>query len=128
MIENSLPDAGVAQLRSALSPVVTVGRDFLAGRVDVNSMTSTMVRAVREYYEAENAHSNSADHAGEPVAGPPTAEAARRESRELQAALAEVHTCGSGFRAQRCDADCVVRTMSQIVQDFGDLAPADAAR
>lgn len=127
MIENSAPDAGVERLRGALTPVVVVGRDFLAGRLDANSMTSTMVRAVREYYEAEDAR-NSSDHTGEQVAARSTSDAARREFQELEATLAEVYTCGSGFRAQRCDADCVARTMSQIVHDFGDLAPAHAAR
>lgn len=128
MIENSAPDTGVQRLRSALSPVVIAGRDFLAGRVDADSMTSTMVRAVREYYEAEDVHLNRADHASGPMVGRSTPDVAQQESQELQDVLAEVYTCGSGFRARRCDADCVARTMSQIVREFGDLAPIGAAR
>lgn len=128
MSENSSQDAGVQRLRSALAPVVIAGRDFLAGRVDADGMTSTMVRAVREYYEVEDAPSDGADHAGTPAVGRSILDAAQQESHELQAVLAEVYTCGSGFRARRCDADCVARTMSQIVREFGDLAPVSAAR
>jgi hypothetical protein len=42
-----------------------------------------------------------------------------RRTQELQAGLAEIYACGSGCVADRCDSDCVARTMAQIMDEFG---------
>lgn len=112
---------GQAQrMQAALSPVLAIGPDFLAGRRDADDMAHTMVDAVQGFVAAEQARER-----GEVPA--PTADAPAtpvRSAPELQAALSEVYTCGSGYLAARCDADCVARTMKQIMGEFGDLAPA----
>jgi hypothetical protein len=114
-------EPGQAQrMRAAMSPVLVMGPDFLAGRRDADAMAQTMVRAVQEYADAEQTRQRAglqpADdgaRSGEPG---PTVD-------ELHAALAEIYTCGSGYLADRCDSDCVARTMVQIMGEFGDLAP-----
>lgn len=112
---------GQAQrMQKALSPVLVIGPDFLAGRCDADDMAHTMVQAVQEFVDGERARQqgsvpSDADAAPAPVSKTP---------QELQAALAEIYTCGSGYLADRCDSDCVARTMVQIMDEFGDLAPA----
>jgi hypothetical protein len=106
------------RMQAALSPVLANGPDFLSGRLDADDMAHTMVRAVQEYADGERAH-----QAGVPDENPAPA-ALDRTSQDLQAALAEIYTCGSGYLADLCDSDCVVRTMVQIMGEFGDLAPA----
>lgn len=96
-------------------PVVTLGPDFLAGRCDADAMANTMLAAVRNYVEAAKAV--------EPP-GPSVTEGSSEdiaEAEQLGAALREIHTCGSGYLADRCDADCVARTMTQIMAEFGAL-------
>ncbi len=109
----------VERMRAALTPVVARGRDFLAGTIDADAMTGSMVNAVAGYQAGEEARRKAAAE----VAEPPPDDDTRVESRELRAALAEIGTCGSGYRAGRCDADCVARTMTVIVQEFADLVP-----
>lgn len=104
------------RMQAALSPVLVLGPEFLAGRCDADGMAHTMVRAVQEYANAER--QRSATQSDDVSAHVSTDHA----SQELQAVLAEVYTCGSGYLANRCDSDCVVRTMTQIVREFGDLA------
>lgn len=100
-------------MRAALTPVVEVGPAFLGGTVPAEQMAHTMVQAVQDYVAAQQ--------------GRPQTEPAGREGRLLQSALGELYTCGSGFLAGRCDADCVARTMTQIVREFGDPATAGRA-
>jgi uncharacterized protein YfaQ (DUF2300 family) len=107
------------RMRAALSPVLAIGPDFLAGRLHADDMAQTMVRAVQQYSESEQARQNAGPEPDEDRAGAPTSQAAQ----ELHAALAEIYTCGSGYLADRCDSDCVARTMEQIMGEFGDLAP-----
>lgn len=107
------------RMQAALSPVLEIGPEFLAGRLDADSMAHTMVRAVQEYADGERAR----QHASAPTVEDPAAAPGSRD-QEFQAALAEIYTCGSGYLADRCDSDCVVRTMVQIMGEFGDLAPA----
>jgi uncharacterized protein YfaQ (DUF2300 family) len=107
------------RMRAALSPVLAIGPDFLAGRLHADDMAQTMVRAVQQYSESEQARQNAGPGPDEDRAGAPTSQAAQ----ELHAALAEIYTCGSGYLADRCDSDCVARTMEQIMGEFGDLAP-----
>lgn len=106
------------RMQEALSPVLAIGPDFLAGRRDADDMAHTMVDAVQGFVAAEQARQPGALDAADADAP------AARSAQELQAALAEVYTCGSGYLAERCDADCVARTMTQIMGEFGDLAPA----
>ena len=108
----------VERMRVALAPVIALGPEFLAGRRDADDMAHTMVTAVQGYVAGEQ---------GSPDAGGPadaeTAPASQSpQSVALEAALAEVYTCGSGYLAERCDADCVARTMTQIVAEFGEPA------
>ena len=112
--------AHTLRMQAALSPVLTIGPDFLAGRRGVDEMTHTMVRAVQEYAQDEQARQD----AGEPHGEDAAPSSAGRTAQELQAALAEIYTCGTGYLADRCDSDCVARTMVQIMDEFGDLAPA----
>ena len=108
------------RMQAALSPVLVIGPEFLAGRVGADDMAHTMVRAVEAYVEAERGSHQ--------VGAPPDEDSAPGSVRptvpELEAALAEVYGCGSGYLAHRCDSDCVARTMTQIMGEFGDLAPA----
>jgi uncharacterized protein YfaQ (DUF2300 family) len=108
------------RMQAALSPVLVVGPDFLAGRLDADDMARTMVRAVQEYADGERARHQAGVRAEED----PAPVSVSRAAQELQAALAEIYTCGSGYLADRCDCDCVARTMVQIMDEFGDLAPA----
>jgi hypothetical protein len=105
-------------MHAALSPVLEIGPAFLAGGLNADAMATTMVRAVREYSDGGRGR----QHAG---ARPDDEGAPTGTSIEaLHAALAEIYTCGSGYLAGRCEADCVARTMAQIMREFGDLAPA----
>jgi hypothetical protein len=112
--------AQAQRMESALSPVLVIGPDFLAGRCDADDMAHTMVRAVQEYVDGERAR----QQANVPPDQDPGSASVSRSAQELQAALAEIYTCGSGYLADRCDSDCVVRTMVQIMGEFGDLVPA----
>jgi hypothetical protein len=78
-----------------------------------------MVRAVQQYSDSEQAR----QHSGLGPDADSTGAAASEAAQELHAALAEIYTCGSGYLADRCDSDCVVRTMVQIMGEFGGLAP-----
>jgi hypothetical protein len=111
------------RMLAALSPVLVTGPEFLAGRVDADDMAHTMVRAVEEYASGEQARQ-------EPSAAPDRATldkdspsaSARWTVPQLEAVLAEIYGCGSGYLAHRCDSACVARTMVQIVDEFGDRA------
>lgn len=106
------------RMRTALAPVLEIGPDFLAGRQDADAMAHTMVGAVEGYVQSERARHSAGTADTTADGAPPT-----RAVRELEAALVEVYSCGSGYLADRCDAACVTRTMTQIVEDFGG-APA----
>ncbi len=94
-----------ARLRAAIAQVVAVGPDFLRGEFDAARMAQLMVRAARDCAAAEQAAggNGATDDA---------------EARELQAVLAELMGCGSGYLAGRCDGACVARTMTQMVHAF----------
>ncbi|MEO6944534.1 MAG: hypothetical protein ABI053_07470 [Lacisediminihabitans sp.] len=108
------------RMQDALSPVLVIGPEFLAGRRHADDMAHTMVQAVQEYAKGEQARQQASLLPGEH----PAPASASREEQELQAALVEVYTCGSGYLADRCDSDCVVRTMTQILGEFGSLTAA----
>lgn len=102
---SSAPLTQVARMRAAIAQAVAVAPGFLRGEIDADRMTSTMVHAVRSYVEQEQAAGgDGAPHSA--------------EAHALQGTLAELMACGSGYQAQRCDAACVARTMTQMVHEF----------
>ena len=107
-------------MQAALSPVLVIGPEFLAGRLEAEDMAHTMVRAAQAYVDGERARQQNGVQPDEDSAPA----SVRRAAQELQAALAEIYTCGSGYLADRCDSACVARTMVGIMGEFGDLAPA----
>jgi hypothetical protein len=120
MVTDQMAVEGPEQrMQAALSPVLEIGPEFLAGRLHADDMAQTMVRAVQDYSAKEQARRADA-RPGSGDGGASASEAAH----ELRAALAEIYTCGTGYLADRCDADCVARTMVEIMREFGDLAPA----
>jgi hypothetical protein len=112
-------DGPEQRMAAALSPVLEIGPAFLAGRIDADDMAQTMVRAVQAYSASEQARQRA--HPGPDTDG---GTSVGQAAHELHAALAEIYTCGSGYLADRCDSDCVARTMAQIMREFGNLAPA----
>ena len=93
-------------MHAAIGQAVAVGPGFLRGDVDADHMAKTMVHAVHSYAEQEQATgSDGAPHDA--------------EAQALQGALAELMACGSGYLANRCDAACVARTMTEMVREFG---------
>jgi hypothetical protein len=104
-------------MQGALSPVLAVGPEFLAGRLHADDMAQTMVRAVQGYARQEQERQSTG-------AGGPEVASNARVAEQLEQALIEVYTCGSGYLAARCDSDCVVRTMTQIMNEFGGTSAA----
>ncbi|HEU0197593.1 MAG TPA: hypothetical protein VFQ88_10315 [Nevskiaceae bacterium] len=107
--ESSAPVGAAAQLKrlqAAVAKATDAAPTFLRGEMDASHMAHTMVGAVRDYATEAQAASRD-DH-------PQSARAL-----QLQQALQELMTCGSGFLAGRCDAACVARTMTYMVQEFG---------
>ena len=102
---SSAPTTQVGRMRAAVEQAVVVAPGFLRGDVDVDHMTKTMVRAVNGYLEQERAAGSDGTPRG-------------AEAQALQGTLAELMACGSGYRAGRCDAACVARTMTQMVHEF----------
>ncbi len=102
----SAPATQAGRMRAAIGKAVVVGPGFLRGDVNADHMANTMVAAVRTYVDEERAAGGD----GRPK---------DREAGELQNVLAELMACGSGYLAGRCDAACVGRTMTQMVDEFG---------
>lgn len=119
MTQTTESDEQAGRMQRALTPVLQIGPDFLAGRQDAVAMAHTMVDAVQGFVDGERARA-----AGHAPADDVPAVPAVRAPQELEAALVEIYGCGSGFLADRCDAACVARTMTQIMGEFGDLAAA----
>jgi hypothetical protein len=113
-------DGQAERMRAALSPVLTIGPDFLAGRRDADDMAHTMVRAVQGYVQGEQARQQASGGTDGDSASDPE----RRTAQLREAVMAEIYTCGSGYLADRCDSACVARTMAQIMGEFGDAIPA----
>ena len=104
----SVPMTQASRMRAAIQLAVAVAPGFLRGDVDADHMANTMVHAVRGYLEQEQ--STGGDGAPHDA-----------ESRALQGTLAELMACGSGYLANRCDAACVARTMTEMVHEFGSI-------
>lgn len=115
MTESTTFDERTLRMRAALSPVLALGPEFLSGRRDADAMAHTMVRTVQEFVLDERAH-QQAERPAEPGRSPGPAS---RATQELEAALTEIYTCGSGYLADRCDSACVARTMTQLLDEFG---------
>jgi hypothetical protein len=99
------------RMRAAVEQTLAIAPSFLRGDVDADHMAKTMVHAVHQYVEQERAAGSDA----------PPGDA---EVEALQAALTELMACGSGYLADRCDAACVARTMTEMVHQFAAHPPA----
>lgn len=106
------------RMRAALSPVIAIGPDFLAGQRDAADMAHTMVAAVQAYVDGERAH----ESAGGASNRDSVSSSERETVLELRAVFSEIYGCGSGYLADRCDSDCVARTMVQILGEFSGPA------
>jgi hypothetical protein len=91
-------DGQAERMRAALSPVLMIGPDFLAGRRDADDMAHTMVRAVQEYVQGEQARQQASGRTDHSAPDPE-----RRTAQSLEAVLAEIYTraYGSGSTARR---------------------------
>lgn len=100
------------RIKAAVDGVVAIGPRFLSGEVTVDVMTEAMIAAVHGYEADERADGRD----GSPLGA---------RSAQLAPVLQELITCGGGYRAGRCDADCVARTMTDLVQEYGGAAAAE---
>lgn len=100
------PSAQIERMRTAIAQAVASGPAFLRGDVDADYMAHVMVGAVNHYVEGERAagSSNASENA---------------QAQALQHVIGELMACGSGYLAGRCDAACVGRTMTYMVNEFG---------
>lgn len=105
MPESAMDAAQIQRMKAAIAKVVQVGPGFLRGEVDVQRMTDTMIHAVRGYAEEEKAAGGD----GQPRSP---------EAGQLGEVLRELYGCGAGFQADRCDAACVARTITRMVDEF----------
>lgn len=101
-------DDQVSQIRAAISKVVAAGPDFLAKKIPAEKMAHTMIKAVEDYAKQNGKGSHVHPKSN--------------EARELLNVLDEVEGCGSGFLAQRCDADCVARTITYLLHEYPNKA------
>lgn len=99
------PMTQTARMHAAVDKTVAVAPGFLRGDVDADTMAHTMVHAVRDYFEQEQAAGGDGVPRG-------------AEAQALQGVLNELMGCGSGYLAGRCDAACVARTMTEMVREF----------
>ncbi|WP_308490938.1 hypothetical protein [Microbacterium terrisoli] len=102
------------RMKAAVDGAVALGPGFLRGDVSVDVMTQAMVAAVQGYVADEQTDGRDGAPLGE-------------ESAQLFPVLRELMACGGGFRAGRCDADCVARTMTELVAEFGVDEPTHTA-
>ena len=102
--------AQLAVMKSAVESGVKLGPHFLAGEIDADTMATSMVEAVEDYVAAAKSAGYEQIPAGV-------------EYQHFGMALQELITCGGGYLAGRCDADCVARTMTHMMREF----PAEAA-
>lgn len=102
---SSAPMTQDGRMRAAIDQAVAIAPSFLRGEIDADHMTKSMVHAVRNYVEQEQATGSN---------GTPQ----NAEAQALQDTLAELMGCGSGYLAGRCDAACVAPTMTQMVREF----------
>lgn len=94
------------RIQAAIDVPISMGPGFLRGEVTVDDMTDAMIAAVRGYQAQEKSAGRDLAPLGE-------------RSNELVPVLKELITCGGGYQAGRCEADCVARTMTSLVAEFG---------
>lgn len=99
----------VENMRTAIDEAIIPGPDFLGGTVDADTMANHMVATVTGFRDK---HLPELQKAGDDGL------LNRPEVAHLWQALGELYVCGSGYLADRCDADCVARTMTQMVHEF----------
>ncbi len=73
--------------------------------MSAQAMTDAMIAAVHSYQAEEEADGRD----GAPLGA---------RSFKLMPVLQELITCGGGYQANRCDADCVANTIRQLVDEF----------
>lgn len=95
MTGSTTPIDRAQRMRAAMAPVLEAGPEFLAGRREADDMARTMVAAALAAAEGEV----EAGEAGDPEERTPSPEVVA-DTRRLQAAWEEIHTCGS---VQRLD-------------------------
>ncbi|MCO5248748.1 MAG: hypothetical protein M9887_07370 [Chitinophagales bacterium] len=88
-------------MKEVIQKVVAVGSDFLSHKISPEKMTHTMVDAVDTYFQNVGGVSTHS-----------------YEAQELIQVLMELKACGSGYLAQRCDAACVARTITFMVDNY----------
>lgn len=96
------------RIRMAIDEVIALGPAFIRGDITVGVMTDAMLASVADYQR------------GEEVAGREVMPLGPR-STELFPVFQEFVACGGGYQAGRCDADCVVRTMTHLVDEYGTV-------
>lgn len=104
MISTEDKDAQIKQIKSAIHKVVEIGPTFLSDKITADEMAHTMITAVKNYAE----EAEKADQLK------PKSD----EAEELTEVLQEIMGCASGYLAQRCDAACVARTITYLVNEF----------
>lgn len=93
-------------LQHTIDRVVATGPTFLSGEIDADTMANTMVAAVTDYKTRQ----------------PKDAHGSRPGDPELQMVVREIYGCGAGYLAGMCDGACVARTITSLVDAFGDDA------
>lgn len=96
----------IDHLKQAIGKVVKIGPDFLSKKISPEDMTHAMVNSVQEYKNQSELNGGFTPHSA--------------QAEELLNVLKEIKGCGSGYLAKRCDADCVARTITFLVDEFGE--------
>lgn len=97
------------RMRSAVDDAVASGPDFLKGTIDADTMARHMVATVTGFQDRHLTELQQVADGTLP---------ASPEVTRLWQALGELYVCGSGYLADRCDADCVARTMTEMVHEY----------
>lgn len=103
-MSEKIKDSQLAQMQHAIKKVVAQGPDFLAKKIPAEVMAQTMIQAVEDYIREAEKQGHLQPQS--------------EKALELQEVLRELKGCGSGFLADRCDADCVARTINYIVKTY----------
>lgn len=94
-------------LRAGINRVVTTGPSFLRGDIDADAMANTMVDTAQTWAAQREMHASSSTTPADP---------------QLEMVMREIYGCGSGYLAGRCDGACVARTITMLVDEFGETS------